>query len=138
MSNFYKFFSLFILLVIFFAGNASGEGKIKKNISVDRAEICIKDSETEDYICKGNSFSSSAGRIYCITKISGMYEGAVLIHYWVFNGKTMASYPFTSKESKARFMSPKSVSKGLSGNWSVEIRNEDGEPLKIIPFSITP
>lgn len=138
MSNLFKIFSLLLIFLSLLGRQGFCEDQKRKIISVDKAEICVRDSETEDYICKGNTFPSSAGKLYCITKSSDMRENAVLIHYWIFKNRIVATYPFTSTSSRAKFMSPKTVTSDQSGNWTVEIRDEEGTLLKSIAFTLTP
>ena len=107
------------------------------SLEVEDAVIC-KTVVDRTPIDAGNSFSASAGKLYCFTRITGDQEPTEITHAWYF-GKTQWAW-VTLKVGSAswRTCSSKIIQPHQVGLWHVDILGPNGDLLWTLEFEITP
>lgn len=117
---------LALLLVpqAFAASVSVAEGVITTQV-VDRAPV----DEIETY-------PAQLGKLYCFTKIVGAEGDTQVTHVWLFQDKEMARVDLSVRSSAWRTYSSKNIIPEWSGEWKVQVLNEAGEEIALIPFTL--
>ena len=105
--------------------------------SVDPGVICtaVVDRACEDV---SDSFPSAVGKVYAHTRILGMDEGGSVTHRWIFKGQVMAEPKLNVGGPNWRTWSSKNIDPLWSGDWKVEVvNNDDDSVIDILEFTIT-
>ena len=103
--------------------------------SVDPAVMC---TAIVDRVCEGagSSFPSNVGKVYAHTTIRD-HQGSVT-HRYIFKGMVMAEINLSVGGSPWRTWSSKTIDPLWSGDWKVEVvNNDDGSVMDILEFVIT-
>jgi hypothetical protein len=82
------------------------------------------------------SYSSDVGKIYCFTRIEGALEETSVSHVWYYEDEEMARITLPVRSSYWRTWSSKNILPAWTGDWRVEILNEDGVRIKSISFNL--
>jgi hypothetical protein len=83
----------------------------------------------------GTAFPDSVGTIVLWMRATGA-EGQTLHHVWFFGDTEVGDVPLTIGGSPWRTWSRKTVPVEAKGAWHVEIRDEGGNVLKRIDFTV--
>jgi len=123
-----------ILLAAFFlpAGVGAQEGP-----SLKVAEAAVATS-VENLVPQGVSdrFPSSVGKLYAFTRITGATKDTIIWHLWFYGDKLMAEVRLPVKSVNWRTYSSKRIFPGWTGEWRVDITDEDGLLLETLYFTI--
>jgi len=83
----------------------------------------------------GTAFPDSVGTIVLWTRVSGA-DGQTLHHVWFFGDTEVGDVPLTIGGSPWRTWSRKTIPVEATGAWHVEIRDDAGNVLKRIDFTV--
>lgn len=83
----------------------------------------------------GSAFPDSVGTIVLWMRVTGA-EAQTLHHVWFFGDTEVGDVPLTIGGSPWRTWSRKTVPLEAKGAWHVEIRDEGGNVLKRIDFTV--
>jgi hypothetical protein len=83
----------------------------------------------------GSAFPDSVGTVVLWMRVSGA-GGQTLHHVWFHGDDNVGDVPLTISGSPWRTWSRKSVPADAKGAWHVEIRDEGGNVLKRIDFTV--
>jgi hypothetical protein len=107
------------------------------NLNVATAVIC-KNVADRQPIEPGTSFSASAGRLYCYSKITDVQNSAKITHVWYFGDMERARVNLNVNPPSWRTYSSKIIQSHEVGKWHVKILDESGNSLETVEFEITP
>jgi len=83
------------------------------------------------------SYFADVGKIYCFTRIEGALEEETSVsHVWYYEDKEMARITLPVRSAYWRTWSSKNILPAWTGDWRVEILNEDGDLIKSISFNL--
>ncbi|HEX6791845.1 MAG TPA: DUF2914 domain-containing protein [Candidatus Krumholzibacteria bacterium] len=101
--------------------------------SVRRAVICsgVSNHEPTDSLA---TLPSSMGKVFFFTEITGL-EGKTITHRWIKDGAKVADIRISVASNRYRCHSSRSVA-GKTGNWTVQVLNEDGDRLVERTFTV--
>ncbi|MFC1649972.1 DUF2914 domain-containing protein [Candidatus Latescibacterota bacterium] len=110
----------------------SDENKLK----IEESFFCtkIKNREPEGV---SKVFSSDAGRVYLWMTVSGMEKPTKIKHVWYYGVKKMREIQLDVKYKRTRTWSYKNILPQWSGDWHVEILDENDRILGRLSFRIT-
>ncbi len=74
-------------------------------------------------------------RIYLFTEMQDLV-GNTLYHSWYRNGKRMARVPISVRNRSARASSSKFIDRFMTGNWTVEVRDNAGTLMVTAEFDV--
>lgn len=84
----------------------------------------------------GEIFPASVGRLYCFTEITGASAEGTVTHVWSWEGREMARVELPVRSVQWRTWSSKTLLPEWIGNWKVEVLDENGARLRVIPFTL--
>lgn len=122
--------SLFALVVAgLVAPVAAQEGGVTVEAVIAQG---IVDREPVD---TGSTFAAGVGQLYCWMRVEGAEAGTVLEHVWKFAGYQW-TVPLEIGGTHWRTYSSKVIVPEWTGEWTVEIRDEGGNVLKTLTFTV--
>lgn len=83
----------------------------------------------------GSAFAADVGSLWCWTRVSGA-EGKTLSHVWIHGPHERTLTLPAIGGSPWRSWSNKNIPEAWTGEWRVEIRDEDGSVLETVTFTI--
>jgi len=83
-----------------------------------------------------NTVPAGADELYCFTRVSGAAEDTWITHVWYCEDQELARVRLPVRSSNWRTWSSKRILPQWKGAWRVEVLDEHGEALLIVPFSI--
>ena len=107
------------------------------NLNVASAVIC-KNIVDRQPVEPGTSFSASAGRLYCYSKIADIQNSTQIVHVWYFGDTERARIPLKVNPPSWRTYSSKLIQSHETGKWQVKILDASGNSLEDVEFEITP
>jgi hypothetical protein len=108
-----------------FAGTLRiAEGVITTQI-VDRAPV--------DEIA---GYPAQQGRLYCFTRIVGAQGETQVTHVWLYRDKEMARVTLPVRSASWRTYSSKQILPEWAGEWQVQVLDEAGQEIGVIPFTL--
>jgi len=125
-----KYLGLVFLMVLFlvpqsFAATVSvAEGVITTQI-IDRAPVDTIDS-----------YPAQQAKLYCFTKIVGAEGETEVTHVWWYKEKEMARVTLPVRSASWRTNSSKNILPEWSGAWKVQVLDESGQEVGVIPFTL--
>ncbi|NOZ26141.1 MAG: DUF2914 domain-containing protein [Nitrospirae bacterium] len=95
-------------------------------------------TSVENLVPKGVSdrFPGSVGKLYAFTRIAGATKETLVWHLWFYGDKLMAEVSLPVKSVNWRTYSSKRIVPGWTGEWRVDVTNEDGLLLETLYFTI--
>lgn len=149
-------FAWLIELVLFFIGfylvytrylDESPEPMGDKQVQVENAPagksdeaagevvICIDvDEENGVPLLPKKSFSKYIDYLYCFSRIANS-RTRIVVHYWFYDGKLEAKYRVNIQSGNAGW-SKHEMSPNKKGDWSVQVRKENGALLGEAKFRL--
>lgn len=83
-----------------------------------------------------NTVPVDVDKLYCFTRITGATEDTWITHVWYCEDKELARVRLPVNSLNWRTWSSKRVLPQWKGAWRVEVLDNEGQTLLIIPFSI--
>lgn len=99
------------------------------------ATVCTAIEDREP-VGAGDTFPATVGKLYCHTLVEGAQEPTTVTHVWYYGEKKMAEVSLTVGSARWRTWSSKRIMKSWTGEWRVEILDEEGKLLTTISFQI--
>jgi len=84
----------------------------------------------------GQSFSVSAGKLYCFSAVSGAAADIIVTHVWYREGKEMARVELPVRSADWGTWPSKTLLPEWTGRWQVTILDGEGNLLLAIPFTV--
>lgn len=82
------------------------------------------------------SVSTEADTVYLWTRVSGAEPGTVLRHVWFRGDEEVGNVELTINGSPWRTWSRKTITADATGDWRVEVRDEAGNVLQTVSFTV--
>ncbi len=134
---FLKKLSLPVLLLsfLFLSSLAIAQDPESQTLEIPEAAIA---TAIESRVPQGisDTFQSDVGKLYAFTRIAGAKDETTVKHMWFYNDKLMTEIRLPVKSTSWRTYSSKTILSSWTGQWKVEIVDEDGRVLKSLPFTI--
>jgi hypothetical protein len=86
---------------------------------------------------EGTSFSSSAGKLYCFSKIDNIQSYTEVVHAWYYGDTERARVTLNVNPPAWRTYSSKIIQAHEIGAWRVEILDSSGNLLETLRFEVT-
>ncbi len=104
------------------------------------AEITVEVQIATDVVDRipvdsGSAFAADVGSLWCWTRVSGA-EGKTLSHVWIHGPHERTLTLPAIGGSPWRSWSNKNIPEDWTGEWRVEIRDEDGSVLETVTFTV--
>lgn len=106
------------------------------DLQVEDAAVCT-DVVDRQPVDSGTSFSVSADRLYCFTRIVGAQDPTQVVHVWYFGDEERARVTLSVGGSNWRTYSSKQLQEHEIGAWRVEVLDADGNLLETVAFDVT-
>lgn len=122
-------FAAAVLLLAFHsvsAGQALTVEEFQFGTAVENREIVNPDS----------SFSADVGQVYCFTRITGAESETSVTHIWYLDGVEMATVELPVRGPNWRTWSSKTIFSDWTGEWSVDLLDEEGNLLMTKTFTV--
>ena len=104
-------------------------------LQVTQGVIC-RDVFDREPVDVGEEFESTAGKLFCFTKIEGVETPVEITHVWYFGDTERARISLSVEASGWRTWSTKNVMDHEIGGWHVDVLGPEGELLKAVSFTI--
>jgi len=112
------------------------EAQVSDTLEVVASAIC-KNVVEREAVDVGNSFSTSAPRLYCFTKIVGASQPTEVVHVWSYGDVERARISLAVNAATWRTYSSKAIQSHEIGAWRVDVLDASGNLLETINFEIT-
>ena len=112
------------------------EGQEPLVLKVAAAAIC-RDVVDHEPINVGNSFPSSAGKLWCFTRVVGALSPTEITHVWSFGEVERARVNLPVDAPRWRTYSSKLIQPHETGDWRVDVLDQMGETLMTLRFKVT-
>ena len=122
---------LMVMLVVWVSANPESDEQTNSNIETS---LCTS-IENLMPVGEATSFPADVGKIYLWCRIHNM-DGATISHVWYYKDTEMASIDLSINSVSWRTYSSKNILPYWTGNWTVKIKDSDGNVLAIIPFTV--
>lgn len=116
--------SLLLVAPGFAAGLTVAEGVITTRV-VDHAPV----DELESY-------PAQQGKLFCFTRIEGAAGETTVTHVWFYQDKEMARIDLPVRSSSWRTYSSKNILPQWTGDWKVQVLDDAGLEIGVIPFTL--
>jgi hypothetical protein len=97
-------------------------------IKVERAQFTTAIHNKQPVDALPNPVPKYIRKIYLFTEVVGA-EGKTIYHRWIYQNKIMAEVPLKIKSNRFRTWSSKRMTSAWKGRWTVEVLNEDKQPI---------
>lgn len=124
---------LFVLLPVFLISSLLAQDQ--SMATVDEISVCTA-VEDRQPVGIDTSFTSAVEQLYCYTKLTSPQDTTVISHVWFHNEEQMASIKLTMKAKTWRTWSSKRIVPEWTGDWRVEVQDENGMLLSTKSFKI--
>ncbi len=122
--------SLFALVV---AGLVAPVAAQELGVTVEA--VIARDVVDREPVDAGSAFTADVERLFCWMKVEGAEAGTMLEHVWKFAGYEWV-VPLEVGATHWRTFSNKRILPEWTGEWTVEIRDETGNVLKTVTFTV--
>ena len=82
------------------------------------------------------TFRADVGRVYAWTRIQGAGANTMVHHVWIHDGVERADVELSIGGSPWRTWSDKAIVPEWTGDWRVEVRDNGGNVLETIRFTV--
>lgn len=125
---------LFISLLLFMPGQ----------IMAQEGSLTVAEMSITTRIVRGNPVdsvqcisSSALHELYCFTKIAAPDDGErEIVHVWYRNDEKISRFLLPVRGTSWRTYSKKLITKGMAGDWRVDVLDSDGNLLKSTKFRL--
>lgn len=106
-----------------------------ESVTLSRAVIA-RDVRDREPVGEASSFAANVGSLVCFTRVEGADHDTVIYHVWRHGDKLLAKVQLPVRSSSWRTWSKKRIDPSMTGPWTVEIEDADGNTLKTLSFSV--
>ena len=128
-----KVFTLPVILIVCMVFAAVA---FASTVQVENAAIG-EDVVNREVVSQGASFSTSAGKLYCSSKIANIDSHSNVVHAWYYGSEERARVSLNVSPPAWRTYSSKVIQAHEIGVWRVEILDQDGNLLDTVRFQVT-
>jgi hypothetical protein len=104
-------------------------------VKIARSALCLRVEEREP-VDIDTVFPSDVGKLFAYTKVTEVDHPTRITHVWYFGEREMARVELPVNSSGWRTWSSKKILPGWTGNWKVEVLDENGKVVKTMEFRI--
>jgi hypothetical protein len=97
--------------------------------------VVARDVVDREPVDAGTVFTADVERLFCWMRVQGAEAGTVIEHVWKFAGYEWA-VPLEVGGTHWRTFSNKVIMPEWTGEWTVEIRDESGNVLETVTFTV--
>ncbi len=83
-----------------------------------------------------DTFPATISKLYAFTRIVGAEGETMVKHLWFYKDRLMAEVELPVRSPSWRTYSSKNILPSWTGNWRVDITDEDGNLLKSLEFTV--
>jgi len=127
------------LLVLFLLSGvvySQGQNGVKKNgVVIQKYSFCERVEKRKPVGVK-KVFRSDIGRVYLWTTVTGAEKPTKIKHIWYYNKEKKLEINLAVKYKRTRTWSYKNILPEWTGDWYVEVVNEDGKVIGKFTFTI--
>ncbi len=116
-------------------GQMMEESESASSLSVSEGVVATA-VENLTPIGAGDTFGAEVGTLYAFTRINGAETETLVKHLWFHGDNLMAEIELPVRSVNWRTYSSKNVLPSWTGQWKVDVTDEDGNLLISIPFVI--
>lgn len=109
------------------APNPDNNNNLSSNVARSQFTTAVVNREPTDNVVM---LTSNSSEIYYFTELSDL-KGHNIRHRWQYQGKVMAEIKFDVKSDRWRVYSSKKIRPDWTGEWSVELIDENGKSLLV-------
>ncbi len=110
-------------------------GAAQAQLAVDESAIAL-DVIDRMPVGADSTFTAGVERLSCWTRVSGVEVAATLHHVWIWNDQEMADVVLDIAGSPWRTFSNKAIMADWTGDWRVEVRDDTGNVIETIRFTV--
>lgn len=128
----------FLFTGVFFCEIVKSQEKddtAQEGLTVQKFAFCEK-VEKREPVNASKEFSSDIGRVYLWTSIYGAKQPTMIKHVWYYENEKMIEIPLSIKYKRTRTWSYKNIMPEWTGDWHIEVVDENGNVLKKLSFKI--
>jgi hypothetical protein len=116
---------------------AKEEGALKEPTGFTIARFIVGTGvENREPVGVAETFPASTEKVYCFLEATNISEDTEVSFVWFYGEKEMFKINLPLKMgSRWRTYASKNLA-GMEGDWKVELRDSDGNPLKEIKFKV--
>lgn len=123
-----------LMMVLAYASVALAEGP-PSTLKITEIAVTTKIARGNPIDAVHRISSTSVKALYCFTRLtSESGEETTIKHVWYRDGAKVAEYDLPVKGERWRTYSKKTVGKGMSGDWRVDVLDSAGNLLKSVKF----
>ena len=132
-----QYICLVLSLVFLFIHTPVGLGQERSPAAIRLEQIVIcQNVVNRSPVGVGDVFPKEVKRLYCFTRLISSQGDTEVTHNWYYQGKLKASIVLPVKSKKWRTWSSKTILAEWTGEWMVEILNQDSVPLESVIFVV--
>ena len=107
--------------------------------TVFRLEQAVMCEDIKDYLPYNAAvvFSMEIGKVYCFTSFSGITKKIYIFHDWFRQDRLITTKRLLLQPPEWATTSSIQLREADKGPWRVEVRDADGQLLRVLRFSIT-
>lgn len=127
---------VFSLCFIINSTSAQDEETTKaEGFRVGRIAICKSIVEREP-VGESKEFNNDVGKVFCFTEVLDAKIDTFITHEWYYKDELKASVRLKVSGARWRTWSSKGIDKNWTGEWRVEVKDEEGNLLASATFKI--
>ena len=104
-------------------------------LQVDRA-VTARAVESREPVGEASSFPADVGRVFLFTHVTGAQGETAVYHVWRHGPTERAKVRLPVRSNSWRTWSSKQIVPGWTGEWSVEVQDEQGNVLESVAFVV--
>jgi hypothetical protein len=83
-----------------------------------------------------DTFPASVKKVYAFTRVVGAASDTFVVHKWYYGDRLMSEVRLRVQSSNWRTFSSKNILAGWTGQWRVDVVDENGMVIGGIPFTV--
>jgi len=93
--------------------------------------------ENREPVGAAEQFTADVGTLYAYMVVEGDFSETQLTQVWVHGGDEVARVPLTVRGPRWRTWSSKTLPPSWTGDWTVNVVDQDGNTLKSAAFTVS-
>lgn len=104
-------------------------------VRIDELYVC-QDVVDRAPVGTSDVFAKETGKVYCFSRVVGADTGSQVMHNWYHDGNLKASVKLNVRSPNFRTWTSKNLMPEWTGEWMVEVLDQDGKALDSIVFTV--
>jgi len=121
-----------LLTASFVAAQEKSNAATDQGLKVEKG-VAATSVEKREPVGESKEFEASVGTVYCWTRIAAQTTPATIKHVWHVDDKKVFEKALEIKYPSMRTWSSKSVK---TGNWRVDVTDDQGAVLSSVSFTV--